>query len=50
MCPKKSGKVSPAEQSARFREAAEKADADSARAFERAFKKIVPVKKPEKKR
>lgn len=41
--PKPRGKSSQAEQSARFREAAKKAEVDS-KEFERAFKKIVPVK------
>ena len=41
--------LSPAEQSARFREAARATGADQhSRAFERAFKKIVPVKKRKK--
>ena len=33
------------DQSARFREAAKKAEVGDGKAFERAFKKIVPVKK-----
>ena len=38
-----------AEQSARFREAAKKAGGADAKAFDRAFKKIVPVKNQKKK-
>jgi hypothetical protein len=38
-------KSSSAEQSARFREAAKKAGGDQ-KSFERAFKKIVPQKRP----
>jgi hypothetical protein len=44
----KKHKDTPAEQSARFREAAKKAEAD-AKEFERAFAKIVPVKHLQKK-
>jgi hypothetical protein len=43
---KKKPQMSPAEQSARFREAAKKAEAGDAKAFERVFKKIVPARKP----
>jgi hypothetical protein len=40
-------KLSPAEQSARFREAAKKLGGDQ-RSFEDAFKKIVPTRKKQK--
>jgi len=46
--PSKKSRLTPAGQSARFREAAKKAEVDD-KAFERAFKKIVPEKKPAKK-
>jgi len=47
--PKK--KLTPTEQSARFIEAAKKAEADeTGKKFERVFKKIVPPKKPAKPR
>jgi hypothetical protein len=45
MASKKSKRLTPAEQHARFVEAAKKAEADeSGKTFERAFKKIVPAK------
>jgi hypothetical protein len=43
--PPKKKQLTPAEQSARFREAAKKAEVGDAKEFERAFKKIVLVKK-----
>jgi hypothetical protein len=42
-------RLSPAEQSARFREAAREAGGDQ-KSFEKAFTKIVPIKKAAKKR
>jgi uncharacterized protein YehS (DUF1456 family) len=46
---KKKIKMSQAEQSALFRESAKKAEVSGGKTFERAFKKIVPVRSPSKK-
>jgi hypothetical protein len=47
--PKAKHKDTPAKQSARFREAAKKAEMGDAKEFERAFKKVVPQQKAKKK-